>query len=279
MALARELSYLDVRPLLVRLSDLDRSLVLVGGQAVNFWSWRYHRRRAEIRENVPFTSKDVDFCGDRKVVRVCAERLSGEAEFPSLDHVVTPNTGVVFFTDPGGVRRRIDILGELFGVDGSRVQKTAVAADLLDDQGASTGSRFYVMHPVLVLESRVHNVAGLPDQYNNPKGLKQLRLSIVCAQEFMRDVLDRMIPSENPVRAVLKLNERVARFCTEDRHAKDVYARHGLDPAAALLVDDRLPSPFLSKRLPQLQAQLAARPGRGTERAQSPRRNDDDLSR
>ena len=31
-----DLSYLDIRPILAKIADLDRELVLVGGQAVNF---------------------------------------------------------------------------------------------------------------------------------------------------------------------------------------------------------------------------------------------------
>src|SRR5262245_10081352 len=132
MGVGKELSYLDIRPLLVRLADLDRSLVLVGGQAVGFWSWVYRSRRVELQKT-PITSKDLDFCGDRKAVRVCAQRLMGEAQFPSLDNVVTPNSGVVFFSDADGVQHRIDILGRLYGIDSStNVQKTSLPVDLID---------------------------------------------------------------------------------------------------------------------------------------------------
>jgi hypothetical protein len=33
-----ELGYLAIRPILATVADLDRDLVLVGGQAVNFWA-------------------------------------------------------------------------------------------------------------------------------------------------------------------------------------------------------------------------------------------------
>jgi hypothetical protein len=36
-----QLSYLDVRAILVKVADLKRELVLVGGQAVNFWASYY----------------------------------------------------------------------------------------------------------------------------------------------------------------------------------------------------------------------------------------------
>ena len=59
-----ELSYVDVRPVLAKIADLERDLVLVGGQAVNFWASYYERRVPELAREAPFTSKDIDFCGD-----------------------------------------------------------------------------------------------------------------------------------------------------------------------------------------------------------------------
>lgn len=69
------LSYVDVRPVLAKIADLERDLVLVGGQAVNFWASYYERRVAELASEAPFTSNDIDFCGDQRAVRMCAERL------------------------------------------------------------------------------------------------------------------------------------------------------------------------------------------------------------
>jgi hypothetical protein len=39
-----EFGYLAIRPILARLADLDRDLVLVGGQEVNFWSSVYFNK-------------------------------------------------------------------------------------------------------------------------------------------------------------------------------------------------------------------------------------------
>ena len=75
-----ELSYVDVRPVLAKIADLERDLVLVGGQAVNFWASYYERRVAELASEAPFTSNDIDFCGDQRAVRMCAERLNSLAK-------------------------------------------------------------------------------------------------------------------------------------------------------------------------------------------------------
>ena len=40
----KDLAYVDVRPILAKVAYLERELVLVGGQAVNFWASLYEAR-------------------------------------------------------------------------------------------------------------------------------------------------------------------------------------------------------------------------------------------
>ena len=162
------------------------------------------------------------------------------------------------FVDAAGVTRTLDIVSAPFGLDASEVHATALAVEILDDAGVSTGARFFVMHPVLCMESRVHNVVGLPAAYDAEHGRKQLRASILFAHEFLRDVLDGAMDAENPLRAVLKLNERIFRFSMHG-HAKELYRVSGVDTAAAIVADDRLPAAFRETRLPQMRALLVAR--------------------
>jgi hypothetical protein len=254
-----DLGHVDIRPILARLADLDRDLVLVGGQAVNFWAFAYEGRVPALARAGPFASRDVDFCGDRRTVRLCAQRLGGRALVSTLDDA-TPNSGTVVFVDAAGVRRSLDILSAPFGLAPLEVRDTAIAVDILDDAGKTTGVRFHVMHPVLSMESRVHNVVGLADAYDTERGRTQLRASIVCAHEFMRDVLDGGFAFDDPQRTVLKLNERVFRFCMHDRNAQELYRRHPeIDPARGILDDRRLPREFHKKRLVQMRDLLATR--------------------
>jgi hypothetical protein len=253
-----DLSYVDVRPILAKISDLGREFVLVGGQAVNFWASFYQGRVPALAREAPFTSKDIDFCGDQRSVRVCAERLGGTPRVATFDDA-TPNSGTVVFVDAAGVTRTLDVVSAPFGLDSAEVHGTAVPVELPDEAGASTGVRFYVMHPVLCVEGRVHNVAGLPGAYDTEQGRKQLRASILFAREFLLDILDGRIDAEDPARTVLKLNERVFRFCMRDHHAKELYRAKGVDPADAIIDDARLPTAFRDKRLPQIKEQLSAR--------------------
>lgn len=226
------LGYLDVRPVLERLSDLERDLVLVGGQAVNFWATLYAQRVPALAREAPFTSKDIDFCGDRHAARRCAARLHGTPRFAALDDA-TPNSGVVTFLDDAGVQRTLDVVTAPFGLRAQEVRETAIPVMLPDASGHPSGTRFFVIHPVLNMESRVHNVVGLASTYDTVQGRKQLAASIVCAREFLVDILDGRFPSDDPVRTVLTLNERIVRFCVHDRSARELHRRlPAMDPGA-----------------------------------------------
>jgi hypothetical protein len=116
----------------------------------------------------------------------------------------------VVFVDGAGVKRTLDVVTAPFGLVASEVSATALSVEILDDASSPTGVSFYVMHPVLCMESRVHNVVGLPDAYDNEHGRSQLRASILIARDFVRDLLDELIDAEDAVRATIKLNERIS---------------------------------------------------------------------
>lgn len=227
--------------------------MLVGGQAVSFWVDYYAGRDRSLARLVPFTSKDIDFCGDVRAVKICAERLAGTSRLATMDDV-TPNTGIVTFVDDAGAKRTIDFIGQPHGLATREVFRTALPIRVLDDRGQPGPVSFRVMHPVQVLESRVHNTMGLPG-YGTKHALEQLRASVICAREFIRDMIDT-----DRVRVALTLNERVFTFCLKDRDGRDVDAKHGIDPFEAVVAnDDRLPARFRETRYPQMQRELALR--------------------
>lgn len=247
------LAFADVKPILRRLERIADSVVLVGGQAVNFWAELYASRVPAINREAPFTSKDIDFCGDVRAVRICADRLGGTSRIATIDDH-TPSTGVVTFLDDDGVERTIDFLGSPLGLRAEEVQRLAIPAEILDAAGNAAGPLFRIMHPVQVMESRVHNAMTLPG-YDSRAALKQLRLSVICAREFIRDVID-----SDRIRVALTLNERIFTFCLEDRDGRLIDAKHGVDPFEAVVADDdRLPAKFRETRYPQMRHDLAAR--------------------
>ncbi len=168
----------------------DRSMVLVGGQAVFVWAQRLGLVEAAGSDAGWLASKDIDFEGSAVAARASAKLLGGKARVPSFDHH-TPLTAVVFFDDSDGIERRIDFLGAPLGLDRRDVRDTAVDVEIGTGALSST---LWVMHPERVMESRIANVQilGIDDAH----ALAQLRTSIVIAREWSRFLLaDCSIPS------------------------------------------------------------------------------------
>lgn len=251
----------DVQALLGRLGDLADQIVLVGGQAVNVWSEHYlaQGRAPDLVQCAPFTSKDVDFCGPSRAAITLASRVhKGRARVATIDDH-TPNVAAVTFVDDGGHERVIDVLSAPFGMNGREVLRRSLPLQVLDEDGAPSGLHFRVMHPLDCLESRVHNVIGLPNAYDTPRGRNQLRAAVVCAREALKDTLDAPeVPGFEPVRATLGLNERIFALCLRDRNGRVVQQRTGVDPFDAVNDDERLGELFLKRRLPQMRERLAA---------------------
>lgn len=246
------LTFGDVQKMLIRMGDTASNIVLIGGQAVNFWAERYLHRVPELAAHGPYTSKDVDFCGSRAALIQCAHQLHGKALLP-VEFDPTPNTGQLIFIDDSGAERVIDFLHQPFGLEASDVLRTSLPVDILDDHGRPTGARFRVMHPERCLESRVHNVVGLPG-YDRPAALSQLRAAIVCTREFLLDLL-----VAGRIRPTLDLAERLFHFCHDDIHGRAVFDRFLIDPFSAVFTDSRLPDEFNSRRYPQMLSRLESR--------------------
>jgi len=156
------------------------------------------------------------------VTRRCAERLGGKPRVATFDDA-TPNSGTVVFVDAAGVTRTLDIVSAPFGLDATEVHATALDVEILDDADTATGTRFFVMHPVLCMESRVHNVVGLRAAYDTEHGRKQVRASILFAREFLRDAQARAARARRAIairkrrpRLVLLLGARPGRDGARD---------------------------------------------------------------
>jgi hypothetical protein len=244
----------EVQRILALLKPLsaEAQIVLVGGQALAFWSARFAEPRGEISV---VASKDIDFEGSADSARLAGRLLGGEVMIPSPLEP-TPVTGVVTFIDSDGIGRSLDFIGAPRGLDAADVRDTALRVDLPSSDGREAIA-LWVMHPERCMESRVYNTIDLGR--DDSLGLNQLKVSIPIARRWSESLLnDGSIAERDRQRAVLDLNERIFKKASEDRCFLEVYRRFGIDPFAAVLDDGRLPQGFGSKRYPQMQQRLAA---------------------
>jgi hypothetical protein len=252
-AAAPPLSSEEVRRVISTLAPLTRKteIVLVGGQALAFWSARFAEQSGEIRV---VASKDIDFEGSSDAARIAATLLDAKVMIPSPVEA-SPVTGVVTFTDADGFDRTLDFIGAPRGLDAEDVRETAVRVDLGTSANRVTQASFWVMHPERCMESRIYNTVEL--QRDDPLGLDQLRVSVPVARRWSEVILDDdALDHDQGVRAVLSLNERIFEKCCDDRCFGAVYERHGIDPFHAVLLDPRLPQAFQDRRYPQMARRL-----------------------
>lgn len=226
--------------MLERLAPVAQNIVLIGGQAVLFWTSRYLDRVEELRQNAPYSTKDLDFCGTAADAQACAERLGARCrEYAPKDR--SPCSAIVQLGD-----LQIDFLRVPYGISS--------AQQLFDRSVRYAYGR--VMHPMHLLESRVANVAGLPD-HQTERGEKQLRGAILCMRELLIDTLDQSAHEPRAIRSALQLMERIFKLA-ESVSGIAVCVRHKLDVLDAVVLDQRLPRAFLDQRLPQAQAKVLA---------------------
>ena len=84
----------------------ERSLVLVGGQAVAFWAEYLSRSGLEIPV---FATKDIDFEGGRTIAQRAGRLLDAKVKLPRASDR-TPLTRVVVFVDSDGQERELDFI-------------------------------------------------------------------------------------------------------------------------------------------------------------------------
>lgn len=220
----------------------DDSLVLVGGQAINYWLATYRDREPALSSLAGVTSSDVDFLGSRESVEKIAAAINGSVkhEGPRV-----PTLAVVRFKDKNGQERIIDFLRSVHGLDEKRIRQTAVAVELRDAHGQPTGLELKIMHPVLCLESRVHNVHGL-EKYRTPRGLAQLAAAVGCVRAYIVQCCDR-----NASRDAHKAIEVIEELACSDA-GRGVRVAYGVDPLEAIPNDSRLGEAFFRENLPRV---------------------------
>jgi hypothetical protein len=216
-------------------------LVLVGGQALNYWCEFYREDEPALQGQV-LTSKDVDFQSDTSGLYMSATALSGRAVTSKDPQFL----GYVLFDPDGGGEVHIDFLAFPTGLTAAAVAALAVEADVTVD-----GVKARIMHPIHCMISRVENVVHAPDKYDTPHGLAQLSASVLCARAFLR----RRITSIGPRKTLPEVEALIEFTC--GKTGIQIKARKGTDLLQAI-PEQGLPLRFYDERLRRVRDYLAA---------------------
>ena len=223
------------------LSSVGTDMVLVGGQALAFWMDRYG-----IDAQGAAISNDGDVLGQVARARELAQALKAAVLVPDPT-ALTSLVAQVRVPVRNGKVRNIDVLHLLYTVSGLRksteftkqVMQRAVQAQWRG------GKTIRVMHPLDVLESRVHNAAGLL-QDKGPHVLTQARWAIAVARAAVLRVARSEQPGEERIGQLIQRVFKLAR----SRAGRQLLKDHGIDVLDAIAVDE------LRRAVPEQEEQL-----------------------
>ena len=129
----------------------------------------------------PYLTADADFLGSKVEAEVIARYLHGTTKAPAPDDP-TPNTAIVEFTGERGEKLLIDMLIGVLGVPTPEARKLAVPVELAGCEPIQ------VLHPLLVLESRCHNLECLSHNREG-NGITQARVACQVVTRYLADSL------------------------------------------------------------------------------------------
>jgi hypothetical protein len=201
--------------LLERILELaDNGMILIGGQALAFWTAYYDTPAPLIA-----ITKDVDLIGTKADVERLARGLDARAVFPHKS-AVTLLVGQVLKDLPGGNYINIDVMSRVHGdITTKAIASRAVLAE-------SPAGPFLVMHPLDVLQGRLENVYGLSAKQDE-HGVAQLRVAIDVARKFVADIASQeAIGMDEPGRPVaLRHLARIERLALSDADLSRSFSR------------------------------------------------------
>jgi hypothetical protein len=233
--------------------EIDRILrlcgtraLLIGGQALGVWAVRLGVRPP--RSLGPTVSSDVDFVGTGTTASELCKALGGnwKTKQGTLDDAGSQVSKLYRKVGEAGLQQ-IDFLSGVVGLDTATVRQRAVGITLED------GTVLQVMHPLDVLESRLHNLAVLPGKRNSV-GVVQARFAAQVARAFVED---HIAEGRDPkvLRQTLKRIEKIAL----DGALYPVAFTYDIDVLGAIPLA-RIPFPrYVRDQFPRVLAQLATR--------------------
>ena len=221
----------------------NENTVIVGGMAVSLLAEIYG-----VSTDVPCMTTDGDLLGGQMAIEESEKQLAGYAlrkYLATLDEQATPNSGKLAVDIDGEVDPvELDFLFRIDGLSTDEIEQKAARIEV-------DGKSVRVMHPVLLLENKLNNLALYPTKRNDA-GVNQARLAIAIAQSYLK----RLVDAGGDQRQVLQVIERIARFAQREASCY-VYKAFGLDALDAVPDPESISLQFAGKRWPQIRKVVA----------------------
>jgi hypothetical protein len=191
--------------------------VVIGGQALNLWASALLSDH-EFDGMGPFTSKDIDFWGDRQAARMLADALDGRLLVPNDPFSTVSAAAVEVEFD--GKFHQIDFLNTVCGLNTKDFLRRAQDVDV-------GGAKVAVLHPMDVMKSRIAGLLVL--RRKDTGAIRQLMASPFIVQRFIEQRLD--------AGAIKEAQDLVREFLYEgSKQTNDrLFRDHGFDVVSLVL--------------------------------------------
>ena len=178
-------------------------VVVVAGQAVNFWADRYSRDEPALAAFQPFASRDLDLLGSIANAYRLAAEAHADLEQPrkrkSGASPVVANVNVV----TGNVIRSVQFLRHVRGVTNAEITGNAIPFR----RGEIT---VYFSDPITTFKAKLHNLLELPQEgRSDARHVEILRL---CIPVFLRAELLSADKTDAAAKQSLRSIQRVLKL-------------------------------------------------------------------
>lgn len=207
----------DIPFLINALNRTEGNPVLVGGQSLTFWVDYYSIPIPHIK--TPYLTQDADILGSVGDAKIIASLLGGEVKIADISDN-TPNTAIVIYKAEDGRRLLIDFMGCLIGLDNNEINRTAVS---LNYKGIGI---INILHPRLVLKSRIANLEALPSKRNG-NGISQAKLAVEVCKKFITEYV-KGLPTEEQENYLMEKSRWLAKQA-KSPSGLYVYKNWGID--------------------------------------------------
>lgn len=173
----------DFREFLSVQNGKGEPAIVVGGHAASLWALHYCQKEPAILNFAPYTSKDMDFVGDRTTAFTLARMVNQPAEKAPRNEP----TPVIYrikrlFADQTRQNSTLEVLDHLAGVTNNELRETAITI-----YSKELDMRVRLPSPITCLKSATRNLVRLNQEKRDD--LKKVRILILCCRAFLRELV------------------------------------------------------------------------------------------